>query len=168
MRQSAAMSEIDIGRSLFNWGESELPADKRQTAFEQYKLFLDLTDRLSQRRQTASSFFVTVTTAVAGILGYARSDRTYIIVSVTGLILCALWWRIIRSYRDLTRARFEIIYAMETLLPLKPYTAEWDFVGRGVNSKFYRPVSGIEAYVPLLFFVLFACVLLWTLLPHFL
>lgn len=162
------MSEIDVRRSLFNWGESELPADKRQAAFEQYKLYLDLTDRLSQRRQSVGSFFVTVTTAVVAILGYAKHERAFITVSVAGLLLSVLWWRIIESYRKLNRARFEIIYAMETLLPLKPYTAEWDFVGRGANSKFYESVSSIEAYVPLLFFVLFACVLLWTVLPHFL
>lgn len=162
------MNETDVRRSLFQGGESMLSEDDLKLAFEQYKLYLEFTDRLSQRRQTASSFFVTVTTAVVGILGYAKDVRVYIIISIAGLILCALWRRIIRSYGDLNRARFAVIYAMETLFPLRPYTAEWDFVDRGTNAKFYKSVSGIEAYVPLLFSVLFAGVLLWALLPYFL
>ena len=142
------MAEVD--RSLFNWKGEQLPAADRQIAFEQYKLYLDLTDRLSQRRQTASSFFVTLVTGVVGILGYAESPHTYILISTAGLILCVLWWRIIQSYSNLNRSRFDVIYAMETLLPLRPYTAEWDAVGRGASPDRYKPVSGIEAYVPLL------------------
>lgn len=157
----AAMGELD--RSLFHWKGEELPPTDRQVAFDQYKLFIDLTDRLSQRRQNASSFFVTVTTAVVGLLGYAKTPRTYIVVSAAGLILCLLWWQMIRSYRNLNRARFQIIYAMETLLPLRPYTAEWDAIGRGASPDQYKPLSVIEANVPLLFFALFAGVLTWAL-----
>jgi len=161
------MSDIDVRPSLFNWQDAAtgaaLPAEVRMIAVDQYKLYLDFTDRLSQRRQTVSSFFVSVMTAVVAILGYGRSARTLVIVSVAGLILCVLWWRIIRSYRDLNRARFAVIYAMETVLPLKPYTAEWDYVGRGQSSGLYKPVSRIESYVPLLFFGLFLAVLAWVL-----
>jgi hypothetical protein len=161
------MSDFDIRASLLNWpdatGGAGLPADERMIAVDQYRLYLDLTDRLSQRRQTASSFFVSVTTAVVAILGYDKSTRTQILVSVAGLILCVFWWRIIKSYRDLNRARFAVIYAMEKLLPLKPYTAEWDYVGRGRSEGFYKPVSRVEGYVPLLFFALFLAVLAWAL-----
>jgi hypothetical protein len=162
-----AMSDIDIRRSLFNWKEAdtvaEVPSAVQHIAMDQYRLYVDLTDRLSQRRQTASSFFISATTAVVAVLGYANNARAQLLVSVAGMILCVLWWRIIKSYRDLNRARFAVIYAIETLLPIRPYTAEWDYVGRGQSSGFYKSVSGVEAYVPMLFFLLFLAVLVWTL-----
>jgi hypothetical protein len=169
------MSELDIRTSLFNWqGEArtaaELPADVRKVVLEQYKLYLELTDRLSQRRQTVSSFFVTVNTAVVAILGYVNAEkeplvagRSYLLVSTAGVILCVLWWRIIKSYRNLNTARFAVIREIETLLPLRPYTAEWDYVGRGQSERFYRPVTHVEAYVPWLFLALFVVVFAWNL-----
>jgi len=154
------MSDPDIRTSLVNW-KGDLPDGMLHVIVAQYRDFVELTDRLSQRRQTVNSFFVTLATAAVAILGRWNDERTLVLVSIAGLILCVLWWRIIKSYRDLNRARFAVIYEMETLLPIRPYTAEWDYVGRGRNARFYKSVSLIEAYVPGLFFLLFLVMLVW-------
>ena len=144
-----------------------LPGDQIQLAFDQYRLYLELTDRISERRQTANSFFVAVNTAVIALLGYInaereplRAQRFYFLVTIAGIILCCLWYRIIRSYRDLNTARFAVVHQMETLLPLRPYTAEWDLVGRGDVSRLYKPFTHIEIGVPWLFLALYALVFL--------
>jgi hypothetical protein len=81
-----------------------LPADQLPLAFDQYRLYLGLTDRISERRQTANSFFVAVNTAVIALLGYInaerepfRAQRFYFLITVAGIVLCFLWYRIIRS-----------------------------------------------------------------------
>lgn len=155
--------------SLLGWpGAQEgepLPAEQLSVVFDQYRLYLELTDRISQRRQTANSFFVAVNTALIALLGYInaereplRAQRFYFLVTVAGIVLCFLWYRIIRSYRDLNTARFAVVHQMECLLPLRPYSAEWDLVGRGYVSRLYKPFTHIEIGVPWLFLVLYATV----------
>src|SRR5262249_6079970 len=132
-------TEINLRPVLFGWlGASTgvpIPEADLTRAFEQYKLYLELTDRISQRRQTANSFFVSVNTAVVALLGYVSGAKTpaperfYLLIAFAGMVLCLLWYQIVRSYRNLNTARFAVIHTIETLLPLRPYTAEWDYVG---------------------------------------
>jgi hypothetical protein len=39
--------------------------------------------------------------------------------------LCISWWALLKSYRDLNRAKFEVILAMEDRLPVRLYADEW-------------------------------------------
>src|SRR5437763_3810307 len=95
------MPEDDVRPSLFGWPSARdgapIPVEDLPRAFEQYKLYLELTDRLSQRRQTVNSFFVTLNTAVVTFLAYAnvqkapiRVDSFYLLTSFTGVVLCLL------------------------------------------------------------------------------
>ena len=157
--------------ALLGWAGAvdgkSLPTEQLPVAFDQYRLYVELTDRISERRQTANSFFVAVNTAVVALLGYInaekeplRAQRFYFLITVAGIILCFLWYRIIRSYRDLNTARFAVVHQMELLFPLRPYTAEWDLVGQGHVSKLYKPFTHIEIAVPWLFFALYGLVFL--------
>jgi amino acid permease len=166
------MTASDVRPTLFNWAGAgdgaEVPDNLRSTVLEQYKLYLEMTDRISQRRQTANSFFVTLNTAVVGLLGYVdaklpdAAERFYLLISFSGVMLCLLWYRLIRSYRDLNTAKFAVLHTIERLLPLKPYSAEWDYVGRGSHSRFYKPFTHVEINVPWLFFALYVVVMLWN------
>jgi len=128
--------------------------------FEQYKLYLEMADRISQRRQTANSFFLTINTALVGIVGYLSLGRatpgvdSFVAVGLAGMVLCYTWYRIIRSYKDLNTAKFKVVHEMEKLLPLRPYDAEWDAVGRGQDSNLYKPFTHVEIMVPWVFFTL--------------
>lgn len=43
---------------------------------------------------------------------------------LTGLVLSVVWWQHLRSYRDLNRAKFTVINALERSLPAQVYTDE--------------------------------------------
>lgn len=125
---------------------------------EIYKLYLEMADRVSSRRHSANSFFLTINTglvALAGYTGFNRSAATdfepYLLVSLAGITLCFLWYRIIRSYRDLNSAKFKVIHEIENHLPLRPYDAEWTAVGRGKDPKLYLPFTHIEMVIPWVF-----------------
>lgn len=132
---------------------------------EQYKLYVEMADRISSRRQSANSFFLSINTAIIALmsyinLGYKNSSSFYWLVSLAGMALCFMWYRLVRSYKDLNTAKFKVIHEMEAKLPIAPYGLEWEKVGKGKNSKLYLPFTHIEIYIPWVFFVIHAFVLL--------
>ena len=132
---------------------------------DQYKLYVEMADRVSQRRTSANSYFLSVNSAILAFAGYLTSkDSTGSIwlMSVAGMLLCVLWHTIVTSYRDLNTAKWEVVQQIEERLPISPYAAEWDAVERGRNPKLYRPLSHIERVVPWIFAGLHLIVLVKT------
>jgi hypothetical protein len=80
-------------------------------------------------------------------------------VMIAGIVVSYLWYRIVRSYRDLNSAKFRMIHEIEKLLPTKPYDAEWEAVGRGEKPKLYLPFTHVEIFVPWIFMALHSIVL---------
>ncbi len=131
-----------------------------------YRTYLEMADRISSRRETTNSFFLTLNTAVVGFVGYlAGTDKVppgdpwLSLIAIAGIILSYLWYRIIRSYTGLNSAKFKVVHLMESLLPLRPYDYEWESVGRGENPKLYLPFTHVEVAVPWVFMVLHLIVL---------
>src|SRR5439155_23409496 len=96
-------------------------------------------------------------------LGIHEDGRALgVLVPMAGGVLCYLWFRIIRSYRDLNSAKFKVV-AIEQQLPLRPYDAEWEAVGRGTNPRLYLPFTHIEVLIPWVFMGFHAVLLISTL-----
>ena len=83
-------------------------------------------------------------------------------VSVAGIAVSSLWYFLIRSYRDLNSAKFNVVHLVESEMPLKLYDAEWEMVGRGKNRKLYLPVTHIETKVPVLFIAIYVALALYV------
>ncbi|GCC10016.1 hypothetical protein IPdc08_00034 [archaeon] len=145
--------------------EEEYGSNYKAHLLEQYKLYVEMADRLSSRRQSANSFFLSVNTAIIALVGYLNfgskaSSEFYWLVSLSGIVLCFMWYRLIRSYKDLNSAKFKVIHEIEAQLPLAPYDMEWDKVGRGKNSRLYLPFTRVEVLIPWVFLVLHVFVFL--------
>lgn len=126
---------------------------------DQYKLYVEMADRISQRRAAANTYFLSVNSAILAFVGYLTSrDSTENLwmLSVAGIALCWLWKALITSYRNLNTAKFKIVHAIEKRLPISPYESEWAFMGKGTDPKLYRPISHIEGGVPWVFIALHA------------
>ena len=152
-----AIKEALLSADRAKYGSTEY--DKH--LFEQYKLCVEMADRISARRAIANSFFVGVHTALVtaftvllkeGIL--ARSAMGYTPILAV-LLLCYVWWRIVQSYRQLNSGKFKVIHAIEDLLPVAPYAAEWAALGEGKYNSLYRPLTHIENWVPISFAALY-------------
>ncbi|EGR2839825.1 hypothetical protein DU977_14240 [Vibrio cholerae] len=127
-----------------------------QYLFEQYKMYLEMADRISLRRQSANTFFLSLNTALVALTSYAKSsvDVTifhYLLTSLSGIFLCYVWYRLVLSYKNLNSAKFKVIHEIEKLLPLKLFEAEWEAVGRGKNKALYHPFTNLEMKVPWIF-----------------
>jgi len=136
--------------------------DYRAHLLEQYKLCVEMANHVSSRRDTANAFFLSINTGAIAFLGLAKgpgSPAWYIVVSLAGIVLCIAWHNILRSFRHLNTAKFQVIHEMEKELPVKPFDAEWSAMGRGGNPTLYRPLSHIEVAVPWIFAVLYVALI---------
>lgn len=147
---------------LFNELEQVTISERKNMLMEQYKLYIEIMDRVSERRHNANSFFLTINTALVSaltaFLSITQSGTVHhywiVIACIAGVIFCLTWKRLIESYRQLNAGKFVIIHEMERKLPAKLFTAEWEALGRGDGEK-YTPFTKTETYVPLSFILLY-------------
>jgi hypothetical protein len=137
----------------------EYPAKEKYQAhlLEQYKLYVEMADRVSIRRLTTNSYFLSVNSALLAFVGYitTKNESSYLwLAGCAGIVLSVLWFYILTSYKNLNTAKFKIIHDIERRLPLSLYAAEWNAMGRGEVPKLYRPLSHIERVVPWIFVLL--------------
>jgi len=155
-----------ISEVLFSKSPDEYGSRYQSDYIEIYKIYVASADNISSRRQTANSFFLTLNTALLAFLGYAKPSfgqsigRLILLGTLAGILLCFIWYRLIKSYKGLNSGKFKVIHLIEHNLPLAPYDAEWEAVGRGSDSKKYMPFTHIEVYVPWVFAVIYVIVLL--------
>jgi hypothetical protein len=133
--------------------------------FEQYRLYVELADRTSQRRANANSFFITSNAALLTVASWFKDDfgNYMYLVSFIGIILSLYWYLCIRSYSQLNSGKFKVIHQIENRLPMNLFSYEWDLLGRGRAKKIYWPFSHIERKIPFLFIVLYISLSLFIL-----
>jgi hypothetical protein len=167
---------MDLDEALYKTLASEYGAEYQNHLLEQYKLYVQMADKISERRQSANSFFLTVNTVLVAFLGLVVSPvgsgsaslvaspplPWVLVVATSGVVLCYSWYRLVRSYSDLNSGKFKVVHAIESRLPVSPYDAEWEAVGRGKDPKLYLPFSHIETWIPWVFAALYILLALWN------
>lgn len=155
-------TELEIKNLLFSDKSSSI--DNSQL-FEIYKIFVEMTDRISARRQIANSFFLSINMAALAVLGHFQdlhSAKHFWFLNVGGILISWMWIAYIKSLKKLNRAKFNIIHAIEDQLSTRAYTAEWQIL---LKDKHYWRLSDIEAYVPLVFILINVIVLIMDCIP---
>ncbi|WP_433617253.1 RipA family octameric membrane protein [Dactylosporangium sp. CA-139114] len=164
-RTSAAIDEIR--EDLWTAVDSDAYAgagEKYQAAvLEQYRIYVEMADRLSARRGLTNTFLLTVNTATLTAAGtlvpqlWSRGAGLLVIPCIVLVGQCVAWFWLIRSYRQLSSAKFRVIGALEERLPASPYwRAEWNALGAGRDKRRYWSVTSLEQWVPVLFALLYA------------
>lgn len=124
---------------------------------DQYKVAVEMADRVSQRRSQANHFFISVNTGLVGIAAITYSVAKDLpplmlaVEGVLGILLCLSWIVTIRSYRQLNTGKFAIILRLEQALPAATYGDEWIVLGEGRDARKYRQLTNVEQLVPALF-----------------
>lgn len=142
--------DSDVKKILHVHTEKTYGADYKAHCLEIYKMYVERADAISYRRESANTFFLSVNTVLIGLIGYLDESQqcTKLAIGAAGVILCYFWYRLLLSYKGLNTAKFQVVHEIEKLLPLSPYDAEWEFLGRGKNSDCYKPFTHIEIWVP--------------------
>ncbi|WP_328493950.1 hypothetical protein OHS59_15305 [Streptomyces sp. NBC_00414] len=127
---------------------------------ELYKLTVEMADRISARRGSANSFFLSVQTALVTLIGFGipeLSESPWWVscaVAMAGITLAVAWWMQLRSYRDLNSAKFAVINRLEEGLSVRIFTDEWEALK---SERFFRgrsryaELGAAERFVPLVF-----------------
>lgn len=122
---------------------------------EQYKVYVEMADRISQRRGATNTFFLTFNTAiVAALAGFYEHVPSHISLAfyLAAGVMAITWAILLRSYRNINTAKFQVIGELEKRLPAQTfYAAEWKALGEGKEYKKYIPLSLIETSVPIVF-----------------
>jgi len=130
-------------------------SEEIKIAFEQYKLYVEMADRVSQRRMSANTFFTTVNTLLFTIAAFIGSkDVTWILfIGVVGCVISFAWYFTLNSYRQLNAGKFAVINEIEKILPLSGFSYEWAILGHGDKKQKYWPISHVEKIIPTIFFI---------------
>lgn len=145
---------------------------RREHILEQYKLYVEMADRISNRRDVANAFFLTLNGIILGTAGTLiekaanfENKWLFLFPALVLLLQCYFWWRLILSYKQLNGAKFRIIGRFEDQLPASPYgKAEWQgLLSEGKNRKLYWPLTHLEANIPIIFGVSYLVALIWLL-----
>lgn len=129
------------------------------SALELYKLMIESSESLIQRRQRTNAFFITAIgslLAIAGLMvktGALHSGTIWLLYgfAVVGLLLCNSWRNLIDNYGKLNKAKFDVILRLEQDLDARIYGAEWVSLGKGLRPKKYKSFTSTEKNVPLYF-----------------
>lgn len=159
---AGSMLASDLRADLWADGSQTQPgysgADGISVLLEQYKIYVEMADRVSARRGLTNTFFLTLNSAIFAAIGFAvgriAHPASWLLVfpMIVFVAQCLAWFWLVRSYRQLNGAKYAVIGALEERLPASPYwRAEWKALGEGRDPARYWPLTHLEQWIPLLF-----------------
>ena len=148
---------------LFAKNEKDYGDDYKNHLFEQYKLYVESIEKTSDRRQHANNYFITINTALISLIGLSFQIKIFenlagikSVLAFVGIVICFIFWHLIRSYKQLNTGKFAVIHEIEKCLPLALYKYEWEILGEGKDNKKYYPFSHVELLIPWVFGIIYA------------
>jgi hypothetical protein len=155
---------VDILELRMTPNENEAARADMSLLLEQYKLYVQMADRNSDRRVDANKFFISLLTGLIALLSVIAQlhgpaiaqNAVFLTVGVFGVLLCYVWYITIRSYKQLNSGKYHLIGEVESKLPFPFYNEEWKMLGKGKDKKKYVPITHVEQYIPILFALIFA------------
>lgn len=149
-------------KKLFNFPKRKISAQEKEILFEQYKLYLQSIENISERRTSANNYFLSVNAAILTAIGLSFElngieDFSWIRAGIPafGCVLSIIFYFLINSYKQLNSGKFKVLHEIENELPLNLYDYEWTLLGRGKNKRKYFPFSHIEKWIPIMFGLLY-------------
>lgn len=149
-------------------------ADNPDRIVEQYKAYLSDLGNIGTRSTTANGFYLSVITALLGVLALTKKDESYfalqdilsIAIPIFGLLTCWVWRDTMRFYKQLFLAKFAILRQLELLAGLHTVFEE--------ERKDFKPKQWLnksEGRIPFILalpFILILICRLGSLIRHFL
>lgn len=137
--------------------------DSHEILFEQYKLYVEMSNEISKRRHQTNSFYISLSSAIIALFSLitvkigTNSSEFIFVLPIFGLITCFIWFTHLKSYKKLNSAKFKIINKIEEELPCQGFSDEWEILSKDS----YKRLTDIERYVPIIMGVLYFLILLY-------
>ncbi|MFI7871189.1 RipA family octameric membrane protein [Streptomyces salinarius] len=104
------------------------PPGQPAVSFEEYRLYYETTEKVTERRLAMNRWNYSVLTAtllaIGVILGWASSHATFLLAGIVGIlilsvvacVMCFFWLRQIDDFKALNTAKFEVLNNMAPLV----------------------------------------------------
>ncbi|OUS84917.1 hypothetical protein CA951_39775 [Rhodococcus sp. NCIMB 12038] len=128
-----------------------------------YKLAVEMADRVSARRGLANQFYLSLETLILGVPallqvsdnGPALGEGRASILSILGIVVALVWWLQLRSYRQLNKAKFDVINSIEgEHMTIRIFSDEWKSLKSDHVERWrprYAELGTVERVVPGIF-----------------
>jgi hypothetical protein len=133
---------------------------------EQYKLYVDSSQKLSDRRLSTNNYLLAINSSLLTLLGLFASLISYhkplIMIPIAGFLLSLAWFLLLTSFKRLNGAKFDVIHELEGNLPANVFKNEWHLLKSGKRRP-YTAMSDLERLVPVLFLIFYSVVAVFIL-----
>ena len=127
--------------------------------FNQYKLYADMADKISARRATTNSFFLTANSFLFVAIGVLIGNNLAFvapIVMIIGVFFCISWYMLILYYKGLNNAKYQVINEIESILPIRGFLTEWKIWKSLEKEGKNRRLTNVEKWIPIALVVLYS------------
>jgi hypothetical protein len=132
---------------------------------DQYKAYLADLGNVGSRYATANGFYLSVISALLGVLALTESSKllgtvprsTLWVVCLFASVICIAWTRTLGFYKRLFAAKFQVLDQLEAHLPHRCYSEEYRFM----QAKGATNLLKLDRFAPLalmMFFIVLAVV----------
>jgi len=147
----------DDNEDLFN---KEYGDNFKKHLLEQYKLFVGTSLDVTSKRLESNKFHLTLNSVVFGFSSYMAVLNQHfvnILFSAIGILISFVWVKNILAYRELNRAKFEVIHKLEMRLPARLFKYEEEcYLDK------YHGLTSLEKFYPIIFIILYSILIVLT------
>ena len=130
--------------------------DDRKLKFEQYKMMVSSTEKVTESRMKVNNLFFTITSSVLSVGFVLGKTFGFTIAATIGMFVLTLlsfvvsffWERLIDSYGKLNTGKFKVIDKIEKQLRTNMFEDEWKILTEEIN---YEPNTRTETKVIIYF-----------------
>lgn len=122
---------------------SKLTDNDKNVLLEQYKIMIDTSEKLMERRQATANLYTTICSALIAFVGTSfgvgvsmLSGVVSLLAGVIIIMLCCNWRSSLRAYELNNGGKFEVINEIERHLPAEMFDCEYR----------YNTLNGIRSY----------------------
>ena len=161
---------VSFEEMLFN---EDLVTTETDTLYKQYELYVNLMDKVYERRSNINTFYLSINsfllTTLAAFLSQiatigVNNSFWILVAACAGGLFCLTWRRTILVSRVLIGRKYKVIHLLEQKLPARLFDVEWEMLE---SKGKYVPFSDIEKFVPLVFIGAYGAIVVFSLIQLF-
>ena len=131
---------FDDGKQCFKFLQKTYE-DERKLKFEQYKLMVSSTEKVTESRMKVNNLFFTITSSILSVSFVLGKTFNFTIASTIGMIVLTtlsylvsfFWEKLIDSYEKLNKGKFKVIDKIEKHLRTNMFEDEWKILTEEIN-----------------------------------
>lgn len=126
--------------------------DDRKLKFDQYKIMVGSTEKVTENRMKVNNLFFTITSSILSVgfvlgktFGFTlKAMLGMLTLTILSLIVSYFWEKLIQSYALLNRGKFKVIDKIEKQLRTNMFEDEWKILTQEIK---YEPNSKTETTI---------------------